>query len=100
MSIEFKLLKSQNHIGHCQLTYKTKNSNNEKIYYCLQDQGENFGGIRLMRCTQDGEPSHECAIKKELSPVFERPRPDQYDSDYTLKLKSLCNEWIAKIEND
>lgn len=29
------------HTGHCQITYITKNSDNQKIVYCLQDNGEN-----------------------------------------------------------
>lgn len=71
--------------GHCQITYTTKNSLNQKLIYCLQDNGKAFGGIRLLRCTQDGEPSHDAHPKSKL--IFERP-------PITDELTKLVNEWI------
>lgn len=34
--------------GHCQITYATRNDDNDRIFYGLQDNGKNFGGIRLI----------------------------------------------------
>lgn len=92
MTHDFKLAQFQNHIGHCQLNYVTRNSLGQKIFYCLQDSGEKFGGIRLMRCTSDFEPSYEVRLLKPVN--FERPIINEYDSDYAIKLKTLCNRWI------
>lgn len=79
----------QRFTGHCQITFTTKNQNNQTIVYCLQDNGEKFGGVRLMRCTQDGEPSHEAIPKSRLE--FERPPIED-------KLTKLVNDWITKHE--
>lgn len=77
--------------GHCQVTYITKNSENQTIVYCLQDNGKNHGGVRLMRCSQDGEPSHEAYPKAKLD--FERP--PIYD-----QLTKLVNDWIDNHERE
>jgi hypothetical protein len=88
----FKLHPSwQAHTGHCQITYTTKNEHNQKIVYCLQDNGDKYGGIRLMRCTQDGEPSHEAKPKYLLN--FERPPIED-------SLTQKFNDWINKHEID
>ena len=79
------------HTGHCQITYTTKNSDNQKIVYCLQDNGEKHGGVRLMRCSQDGEPSHEATPKSRLE--FARPPIED-------KLTQLVNDWITKHESE
>lgn len=96
-TVEMKLLKHQNHIGHCQLTYTSKNDLGQRLVYCLQDQGENFGGIRLLRCTQECEPCHEVKFT-EVRAVFEKPQPVEYDSEYALNLKRLCVDWIENYE--
>lgn len=72
-------------LGHCQITYTTKNENGQRLVYCLQDQGEKFGGIRLMRCSQDNEPSHEVRLKGPAS--FEMPTGDS-------KLEEKVKQWI------
>lgn len=46
----------QRHTGHCQITYTSRNLRGQLLTYCLQDEGERFGGVRLMRCSNDGEP--------------------------------------------
>lgn len=95
--VEFKLTEWQDHIGHCQLNYVAKNDLGQKIQYCLQDNGEKFGGIRLMRCTQDFEPNYEVTKFKEgILPVFELPELDGSNEGYAEKLKALCIEWIKK----
>lgn len=35
--------------GHCQVTYKTKNTDDQTIYYCLQEEFKDQ--IRMIRCT-------------------------------------------------
>lgn len=95
--VEMKLLKFQSQIGHCQLTYTSRNDLGQKLIYCLQDQGKNFGGIRLMRCTKDGEPCNEVKFT-EVQAYFEKPQPEEYDSEYALELKRLCVDWIEKYE--
>lgn len=78
------------HVDHCQITYLARNNNGERIAYCLQDNGDKFGGIRLMRCSEDGEPSHECSFKT-VRAEFEKPTGDS-------KLEKLCREWIENYE--
>lgn len=90
-TINLKLAKFQNHIGHCQLTYTCRNDEGQKLVYCLQEDYP--GHLRLMRCTSDGEPSHEVRFTK-VKAVFERPTDEPYDSEYASKLKKLVNEWI------
>ena len=77
--------------GFCQITYKTKNDLGEIIYYGLQDNGQKFGGIRLMRCTSDYEPSHEIKkIKPEYKFIFQEPTGES-------KLENLCREFIKNF---
>jgi hypothetical protein len=92
MKSQFKLHPNwQSHTGHCQITYTTKNEDNQKIVYCLQDNGENHGGVRLMRCSQDGEPSHVAQPSSRIE--FERPPIDD-------RLTKIVNEWITKHESE
>jgi len=92
----FKLFdRSLNNVGHCQITYHSWNAYGELLVYCLQDNGKKFGGIRLMRCSRDGEPSHE--VKLTASAYFEVPRvKHNYCSGYTEEIIKLCQEWIKK----
>lgn len=88
-NVEFKLHKDwQRHTGHCQITYTTKNDSGQSIVYCLQDNGKNHGGIRLMRCSQDGEPSHEAMPKQGAVLRFEVPLGNS-------ELEILAKEWIV-----
>jgi hypothetical protein len=41
------------------------------IYYCFQDEGDDYGGIMFYRSSEDFEPSHEVMIKKPT--FFEKP---------------------------
>lgn len=96
----FYLLKTQRLIGHCQLTYEfiDRGAERKRRIYCLQDQGQKHGGIRLMRCSLDGEPSHQVSMPSDCH--FEVPIIDeQLDSEYTIELKRLCIEWIAANVN-
>ncbi len=75
----------QRHLGHCQVTYLTKNKLGQSIVYCLQKHS----GIRLLRCTQDGEPSHE--VKPHALLEFERPPSED-------KFTEEVNLWIDEHE--
>jgi hypothetical protein len=92
-TIDFKLHPYwQNHTGHCQVTYVSRNDKGQKIVHCLQDNGKNFGGIRLMRCTQDGEPSHPVYFTEHRA-MFEKPPGD---SDLEIQVRS----WIQNYEEN
>jgi hypothetical protein len=73
--------------GHCQITYKTKNKDNQTIYYALQDNGDLHGGVRLLRCTQEGEPSH--VVSFSIPVAFERPINDS-------RLSHKVIEWLDR----
>ena len=79
----------ERHLGHCQITYTSRNDNGERLTYCLQDNGEKFGGIRLMRCSDDGEPSHEVKFTRPLH--FEKTKGDS-------RTEILANQWIENYE--
>lgn len=81
----------QRHTGHCQITYVSKNAQGQKIVHCLQDNGEKFGGIRLMRCSQDGEPNYEVKFDQIIA-KFERVPESEG------KLAELANKWIENYE--
>lgn len=80
----------RDHTGHCQITYTTRNEAGQKLVYCLQDNGDKFGGVRLMRCSQDGEPSHEVEFTSHIA-VFERPPRES-------RLEVKVNAWIDRHE--
>lgn len=80
---EFKIVEVNTR--HCQVTYSCRNAENQRIFYCLQDNGKNHGGIRLMRCTQEGEPQNSAWLKRPVT--MEMPTGDS-------KLEGLCREWI------
>ncbi len=84
-TVQMKLHKNQD-TGFCRITYLCKNDAGETLIYCLQDNN----GIRLMRCSQDGEPMHEVTFKK-VRAEFERPEP-------ISELEKLVNNWIDGYE--
>jgi hypothetical protein len=86
----FMVLSDWQDFGHCQVTYKSRTTNGDVLTYCLQDNGENFGGVRLMRCADDGEPSHETHFTKVFA-NFERSTGDS-------RLEMDCNRWIHNYE--
>ncbi len=87
---KMKLHKSwQSFTGHCQVTYTIKNSSNQRLVYCLQQFDHST--VRLMRCSQDGEPSHNATPREFIE--FERP-------DRTDRLTELVNNWIDEHERN
>lgn len=96
-TVEMKLLKGFSYadlLGHCQVTYTSRNDSGQKLVYCLQYQGERWTPkVKLMRCTQDGEPSHEVAFTQVARAVFERPKPE-------CSTTIAVNEWINQYESE
>lgn len=43
--------------GFCRIVYSIRNEQDQKIFYCLQDEGKH-DGIKMYRCTKEHEPSH------------------------------------------
>lgn len=76
--------------GHCQVTYRTKNANNENIYYCLQEESRDR--IRMMRCSQDGEPSHPATPKSDSIIEIEIVPGNS-------RLAIVCNKYIGSNSN-
>jgi len=88
---KFKLVSVDN--GFCRVLFQTKNSDNQKIYYCLQEDWRDKPVV-LYRCTQPPwcEPSHEVKLQKNIGPIeFEMP---EGNSRLEIKVK----EWI--LENN
>ena len=81
--------------GYWQITYKIKNGENQHIYYCLQDEGENYGGVLLYRMTSDGEPSHECKMNNDNFSKFEIPSGD---SNIEKVVRNFLNEKEKQYE--
>jgi hypothetical protein len=44
--------------GFCRVNYKAKNSAGEIVFYCLQDEGQRYGGVACYRCSKDFEPEY------------------------------------------
>lgn len=88
-TIEMKLVNDYAYgfgLGHCQVTYISKNDKGQKLVYCLQEHH----GIRLMRCSQDGEPSHEVKFPDDILVKWEMPKGDS-------ETETLAKRWIMKI---
>lgn len=78
--------------GFCRVMYSAKNEDNQTVYYCLQDEGENYGGVILYRCTQDGEPDYPCRFDSGAGwDIFEVP---QGDSDIEKVVRNFLEKQI------
>lgn len=88
-TVRMKLQCPQHHLGHCQVTYESLNERRQRLIYCLQ---LHFDGVRLMRCSQDGEPSHEVSFSK-VRVKFEKPTGDS-------KTERMVRAWIEKHEGE
>lgn len=75
--------------GFCRIVYISKNDKNQKILYCLQDDGSRFGGVKLYRCSLDGEPSYEIKLKPNSGFEFEKPTGES-------GLEKLVKIWIEE----
>ena len=75
--------------GFCSITYITRNPNNEKIYYCLQDNGCEQPRIELYRCTKKLEPDYKVTLKigTKAKELFEIPKGDS-------NIEKSCKKWI------
>lgn len=69
--------------------YTTKNELGEKLLYCLQYDGERCGGVKLYRCTKEGEPSHPTPFKEGVraKDLMEVPMGD-------TRIENYVREWI------
>jgi hypothetical protein len=79
--------------GFCRVYYTTRNESNERIIYCIQDNGKE--GVELYRCSRDGEPSHPVKFKEPLQnilPLFKNVYPIPEGNE--RRLIELCNEYI------
>ena len=49
--------------GFCRVVYSHINSQNQKVYYCIQDDGR-YSGVNVYRCSQapDPEPDYKVLI--------------------------------------
>jgi len=60
--------------GFCRVNYTWKNSKNETVYYCIQDDGVGHG-INIYRQSSDEEPDYivtpKCYASFEIMKVFE-----------------------------
>ena len=50
--------------GFCRVNYKAKNNAGETVYYCLQDEGKNHGGVICYRCSIDFEPAYRASYNR------------------------------------
>lgn len=62
--------------GFCRVLYSTKNDQNQKIYYCIQEEFKN--SCVLYRCSQGPyfEPMSPSKIKAEATIIMEVPSGD------------------------
>lgn len=58
-----KLIISYVDSGYCRVVYKVEET---EIIYCLQDEGENYGGVNLYRCTQEEEPLYKVKLNQSV----------------------------------
>lgn len=60
--------------GFCRVLYETKNSNDERIYYCIQQEGQGMGCV-FYRCSGSPwfEPDRPVAIRVGMSIDIEVP---------------------------
>jgi len=68
--------------GYCRIYYNAYNQEGQKLLYCLQDEGDRFGGVLCYRCSTDGEPDYSIKYGKDR---FEVP---QGSSDIELVVRN------------
>lgn len=62
--------------GYCRVLYEVKNNNEQKVYYCIQQ--ESGSACVFYRCTDSPwcEPSHPVKIKEGMTVELEAPTGD------------------------
>ena len=65
--------------GHCSLVYKTKNTNNQTIFYVIMDETPRYEPPRLTlnRATREGEPMYQVGFSGSVRSLFELPPKDE-----------------------
>lgn len=95
-TVKMNLSKDWGHLallGHCQVTYTSRNAEGQRLVYCLQYQGEVWRPkVKLLRCTQDGEASHEVKFVQ-VRADFEKPVGDS-------KTEQAVREWIDEYNSE
>jgi hypothetical protein len=63
--------------GFCRVLYEARNSNDEKVYYCIQQEGQGMGCV-FYRCSGSPwfEPSHPVKIRDGACISIEAPHGD------------------------
>jgi hypothetical protein len=74
MTKTFKIHSIDN--GFCRVNYKGKTRVEGTRCYCLQDEGKNYGGVILYRCSRDWEPNYPITLHPQLRKQFEVPAGD------------------------
>ena len=72
--------------GFCRIVFKTKNKNDEDIFYCLQEEFFN-SPLVLYRCCKMFEPCSVVTLPREHNCVFDMPQ-----GITLLQIKAI--EWI------
>ena len=72
--------------GFCRVNYVAKNAQGHLVYYCLQDEGANYGGVVCYRCCKEFEPSYRMDYQRKL---FEVPTGDS-------SIESIVREYLTK----
>jgi len=77
-------------IDSCRILYKTKNIDNQTIYYCLQDD---FGKVNLYRCSRSPwfEPQVKATIKEGARVEFGVPTGE-------TELEIKARRWIQGLD--
>ena len=77
--------------GFCRVDYVVENPEGERVFYCLQDEGEKFGGVKFYRSTRELEPAYEVMLKAGEKRVdnFELPEPK-------CELTKRVHAWITQ----
>jgi hypothetical protein len=78
--------------GFCRVYFYHRRPTSGIAWYCLQDEGEKYGGMQLYRCTDSDwrEPSHPVSFNKRYI-IIERP---QGCDDLAVKAR----QWIKNYE--
>lgn len=78
--------------GFCRITFKAQSESGASVYYCLQDEGERYGGVILYRSTSEYEPEYAVKnFKNGFDIAFQLP-PENFE------LGKKCADWIRRFE--
>ena len=58
--------------GYCRVYYHYVNKKGQKLLYCFQDEGKNYGGVKFYRCSGDDWEEPEYEVKTDNC-IFDPP---------------------------